>query len=121
MPPGPSDHSRNPVGPRGPASREEIPMPGALRYGDMHVCDKTTGTCPHVGGPVGPKPLNTSVFINGRPAAVVGDMVVCVGVPDRIVAGHASVTIGGRRAADASARSQHGGTFITYSGNVSIG
>jgi uncharacterized Zn-binding protein involved in type VI secretion len=94
-------------------------MAGALRFGDNHVCPQ--GSPPHVGGPVGPVPLITTVLINDRFAAVVGDAVVCIGPPDQIMAGHSTVMIGGRPAASSTGRTQHGGNFVTCSLDVEIG
>ncbi|WP_445767313.1 PAAR domain-containing protein [Rheinheimera sp.] len=54
----------------------------AARIGDMHVCPKTTGNVPHVGGPIIQGSAN--VFIGGMPAAKVGDKLVCIGPPDRV-------------------------------------
>lgn len=56
----------------------------------MHTCPMQTpafpSPIPHVGGPiVGPSVPN--VLIGKIPAAVVGDMCVCVGPPDTIVKG----------------------------------
>ncbi len=70
-------------------------MPAA-RVGDMHVCPMVTpGTppIPHVGGPIMP-PGSPTVFIGGQPAARMGDMATCVGPPDSIVKGSATVMIG---------------------------
>ncbi|HBX89380.1 MAG TPA: hypothetical protein DEG09_12295, partial [Marinilabiliaceae bacterium] len=54
-----------------------------------------TGYIPHVGGPVsGPGAPN--VLINGKPAALMGDMCVCTGPPDTIVQGCPGVTINGK-------------------------
>ena len=58
-------------------------MPPAARLTDMHTCPMQTPglpPIPHVGGPiVGPGVPN--VLIGKLPAAVVGDMCVCVGPP----------------------------------------
>lgn len=70
-------------------------MPAA-RVGDMHVCPMVTpGTppIPHVGGPILP-PGSPTVLIGGMPAARMGDMATCVGPPDSIVKGSATVMIG---------------------------
>lgn len=63
----------------------------------MHTCPMQTpafpSPIPHVGGPiVGPSVPN--VLIGKIPAAVVGDMCVCVGPPDTIVKGSSTVMIG---------------------------
>ena len=72
-------------------------MPPAARLTDMHTCPMQTPglpPIPHVGGPiVGPGVPN--VLIGKLPAAVVGDMCVCVGPPDSIVKGHGgSIVLG---------------------------
>jgi uncharacterized Zn-binding protein involved in type VI secretion len=100
-------------------------MPGALRMGDFHKCLKQNpnGT-PHVGGPGGGPvpPAATTVRINGRVALTVGDSAICVSpTPDSIVGGIASVRICGKPAADSTAKTDHGGTFESCSGNVNIG
>ena len=98
-------------------------MPPAARIMDMHVCPMATpGTppVPHVGGPItGPGVPN--VLIGGLPAAVVGDMAVCVGPPDVIVKGSATVLISGRPAARMGDMTAHGGTIVAGFPTVMIG
>jgi uncharacterized Zn-binding protein involved in type VI secretion len=88
-------------------------MPPAARLGDMHVCPmQTPGTppIPHVGGPItGPGVPN--VLIAKMPAAVVGDMCVCVGPPSTIVMGSTKVMIGKKPAARVGDSTAHGGTI----------
>ncbi|MBN2492834.1 MAG: PAAR domain-containing protein [Planctomycetes bacterium] len=92
----------------------------AARITDMHVCPMITVLVPHVGGPiVGPGVPN--VLIGGMPAAVVGDMVTCVGPPDAIVKGSATVLIGGRPAARMLDLTAHGGTIVSGFPTVLIG
>ncbi len=70
-------------------------MPAA-RVGDMHVCPMVTPgvpPIPHVGGPIMP-PGSPTVLIGGMPAARMGDMATCVGPPDSIIKGGATVMIG---------------------------
>jgi uncharacterized Zn-binding protein involved in type VI secretion len=95
-------------------------MPAAARASDMHVCPSTTGTVPHVGGPILPGG-NTTVLIGGMPAAVVGDNCVCSGPPDSITKGSATVTIGGKSAARMGDSTAHGGTIILGCPTVLIG
>jgi len=53
-------------------------MPAAARITDMHICPKVEpGPKPHVGGPV--VSGDNSVIIGRRPAARVGDSLVCIG------------------------------------------
>lgn len=95
-------------------------MPFAARITDMHVCPMVTGVVPHVGGPVLP-PGTPTVLIGGLPAACVGDMCVCVGPPDSIVAGSGTVLIGGKPAARMGDSTAHGGTIILGCFTVIIG
>jgi uncharacterized Zn-binding protein involved in type VI secretion len=98
-------------------------MPPAARLTDMHVCPMQTPAVvpiPHVGGPItGPGVPN--VLIGGMPAAVVGDMAVCVGPPDVIVKGSATVLISGRPAARMGDMTAHGGTIVVGFPTVMIG
>jgi len=98
-------------------------MPPAARLTDMHVCPMQTPAVvpiPHVGGPiVGPGVPN--VLIGGMPAAVVGDMAVCVGPPDVIVKGSATVLISGRPAARMGDTTAHGGSIVAGFPTVMIG
>jgi uncharacterized Zn-binding protein involved in type VI secretion len=95
-------------------------MPLAARVTDMHVCPMVTGTVPHVGGPVLP-PGAPTVFIGGMPAATIGDMCVCAGPPDSIVAGSGTVFIGGKPAARMGDSTAHGGQIILGCPTVNIG
>ncbi len=95
-------------------------MPPAARITDMHVCPMTTGTVPHVGGPVMP-PGAPTVLIGGLPAAAVGDMCTCTGPPDVIVAGSGTVLIGGKPAARLGDSTAHGGTIVAGCATVIIG
>ena len=73
----------------------------------MTVCPLVTGVVPHVGGPV-VGPGVPTVLIGMLPAAVVGDMVTCVGPPNTIVKGSATVMIGGKPAARLGDNCAHG-------------
>jgi uncharacterized Zn-binding protein involved in type VI secretion len=95
-------------------------MPPAARLTDMHVCPMTTGPVPHVGGPI-TGPGAPTVMIGGLPAAVLGDMAVCVGPPDTIIKGSATVMIGGKPAARMGDSCAHGGTIILGAPTVMIG
>lgn len=95
-------------------------MPPAARILDMHTCPMVTGTVPHVGGPILPPGVPT-VLIAGMPAAKVGDMVVCAGPPDTIVAGSSTVLIGGVPAARLGDSTAHGGVIVAGSPTVMIG
>ncbi|MEH6442657.1 MAG: PAAR domain-containing protein [Oceanospirillaceae bacterium] len=52
------------------------------------------------------------VLIGKMPAAGLGDMCVCVGPPDSIIKGSATVLIGGKPAACMGDSTAHGGTII---------
>lgn len=86
----------------------------------MHVCPMVTGVVPHVGGPI-VGPGAPTVLIGNMPAAVVGDMVTCVGPPDTIVKGSATVLIGGKPAARMGDSTAHGGTIVAGFPQVMIG
>ncbi|SCY15253.1 PAAR domain-containing protein [Desulfoluna spongiiphila] len=99
-------------------------MPPAARLTDMHTCPMQTpafpSPIPHVGGPVtGPGVPN--VMIGKMPASVVGDTCTCVGPPDAIVKGSATVMIGGRPAARVGDNTAHGGTIAMGCLTVMIG
>jgi uncharacterized Zn-binding protein involved in type VI secretion len=75
---------------------------------------------PHVGGPI-TGPGAPTVLIGGMPAAVMGDMCVCVGPPDTIVKGSATVLIGGKPAARMGDTTAHGGSIVLGCVTVMIG
>ncbi|MBK5187852.1 MAG: PAAR domain-containing protein [Gemmatimonadaceae bacterium] len=89
-------------------------MPPAARLNDNHICPFQTPAVvpiPHVGGPIiGPGVAN--VLIEGLPAAVVGDMCICVGPPAAIMNGSTGVLIAGRAAARLGDPTMHGGSII---------
>ena len=98
-------------------------MPPAARLGDMHVCPMVTPTpvpVPHVGGPI-IGPGMPTVLIGGMPAAVLGDMLTCVGPPDVIAQGSATVLIGGKPAARLGDLTAHGGVIVVGLPTVIIG
>lgn len=95
-------------------------MPAAARITDMHVCPMSTGPVPHVGGPILP-PGAPTVLIGGLPAAKVGDMCVCTGPPDSIVAGSGTVMIEGMPAARMGDSTAHGGNIVLGELTVMIG
>lgn len=95
----------------------------AARIGDMHVCPMVTPgvpPIPHVGGPIS-GPGCPTVLIGGMPAAVMGDMCVCVGPPDTIVLGSAGVFFGGKPAARMGDQCAHGGAITVGCPTVLIG
>ena len=95
----------------------------AARITDMHVCPMVTPglpPIPHVGGPV-TGPGCPTVLIGGMPAALMGDMCVCVGPPDSIILGSMGVLIGGKPAARMGDSCAHGGTIVAGLPTVLIG
>ena len=83
---------------------------------------QTPGTppIPHVGGPIS-GPCVPNVLIGSMPAATLGDMAVCVGPPDSIVKGSATVLIGGKPAARMGDTTAHGGSIVVGMPTVIIG
>lgn len=95
----------------------------AARLTDMHTCPMVTPgvpPIPHVGGPI-VGPGVPTVLIGGMPAAVLGDMVTCVGPPDTIAKGSATVLIGGKPAARMGDNTAHGGSIVLGCPTVLIG
>ena len=98
--------------------------PFAARLTDMHTCPMQTpavpSPIPHVGGPI-TGPGVPTVLIGKMPASVVGDVATCVGPPDTIVKGSATVMIGGRPAARMGDSTAHGGVISVGCPTVMIG
>lgn len=95
----------------------------AARVGDMHACPMVTPglpPVPHVGGPIMP-PGHPTVLIGGRPAATVTNMCTCVGPPDVITQGSASVFINNLPAARLGDMTAHGGSIVMGELTVLIG
>lgn len=59
---------------------------------DTHICPLVDGPKPHVGGKV--VMGSTTVFIEGFPAARMGDLIVEAGAPNPIAVGEPTVLIG---------------------------
>lgn len=98
-------------------------MPLAARITDMHVCPMLTPgvpPIPHVGGPI-TGPGAPTVLIGGLPAAKVGDLVVCVGPPDSVIAGSSTVFVCGVPAARMGDACAHGGKIVLGYPTVIIG
>jgi uncharacterized Zn-binding protein involved in type VI secretion len=98
-------------------------MPPAARLTDFHQCPlQNPGPVPvpHVGGPI-LGPCAPTVLIGGLPAAKVGDIALCVGPPDAIVKGSATVKIMGLPAARLGDKTAHGGTVMVGFPTVMIG
>jgi len=98
-------------------------MPPAARITDMHICNMQTPAVPpipHVGGPI-LGPGAPKVLIGGLPAAVVGDMCLCIGPPDSISKGSQTVQIMGKPAARLGDATAHGGKLLSMCPTVLIG
>ncbi len=98
-------------------------MPAAARLTDLHVCPMVTPgipPIPHVGGPI-TGPGVPTVLIGGLPAAVMGDLCVCVGPPDTIMKGSATVMINKMPAARMGDTTAHGGSISIGFPTVMIG
>jgi len=97
-------------------------MKPAARATDMHVCPMQTPAVPpipHVGGPL--LPLPCTVLIGNLPAATVGQLATCVGPPDSVVMGSATVLINSKPAARMGDSTAHGGTIVMGWPTVLIG
>jgi uncharacterized Zn-binding protein involved in type VI secretion len=92
----------------------------ASRLTDMHTCPATTGPVPHVGGPIS-GPCVPTVLIGSLPAAHITDMCVCVGPPDVIVKGSATVLIQSLMAVRIGDQTAHGGVIVAGIPTVLIG
>src|ERR1700722_7119766 len=95
----------------------------AARVTDMHVCPMVTPgvpPIPHVGGPI-IGPGAPTVLIGGLPAAVMGDNAVCVGPPDSIIKGSATVLICNKPVGRMGASTAHGGSIVLGYATVLIG
>jgi uncharacterized Zn-binding protein involved in type VI secretion len=95
-------------------------MPPAARLTDMHVCPMVTGVVPHVGGPI-TAPGQPTVLIGALPAARATDMATCVGPPDSIMKGSATVITGGLPQARIGDPTVHGGSIVLGCFTVIVG
>jgi uncharacterized Zn-binding protein involved in type VI secretion len=91
----------------------------AARITDFHACPMVTGLVPHVGGPVVLGAAN--VLTGSLPQARVGDTLVCVGPPDVVAMGSTGVFVNGRPAARLGDQTAHGGVIATGLFTVLIG
>lgn len=95
----------------------------AARITDMHTCMQMqpgVPPIPHVGGPI-IGPGAPTVLIGKMPAAVLGDNAVCVGPPDSLVKGSATVMICGKPAVRVGDTTAHGGSVVLGCPTVLIG
>lgn len=92
----------------------------AARVGDLHTCPMFDGPKPHVGGPIIP-PCAVTVLTVGIPQARVTDKATCVGPPDMIVKGSATVMVNNLPAARVMDMTVHGGVIVMGAPTVLIG
>lgn len=98
-------------------------MPPASRLLDNHVCPMVTPgvpPIPHVGGPIS-APGAPTVLTGSMPQSVMGDMAVCVGPPDSIIKGSATVLAMSKPAVRMGDNSAHGGVVVGCFPTVIIG
>ena len=94
-------------------------MPPASRITDMHTCPMVTGVVPHVGGPIA---LGCFTVLTGKlPQARATDLAVCVGPPDTIAKGSATVLVQKLMAARIGDLTAHGGVITLGMPTVIIG
>jgi uncharacterized Zn-binding protein involved in type VI secretion len=92
----------------------------AARTTDVHICPQVTVLVPHIGGPIIP-PCMPMVLVGNLPDARILDQATCVGPPDFIAQGEATVLIGGLPAARLFHATTHGGLIISGCPTVLIG
>ena len=92
----------------------------ASRLGDMHVCPIIIPfTPPHVGGPI--TMGSPDVITGSMPQARTTDICTCVGPPDAIAIGSATVLVNNLMAARIGDMTIHGGTIVGMCPTVLIG
>jgi uncharacterized Zn-binding protein involved in type VI secretion len=79
------------------------------------------GSTPHKGGKIMIQPVSKPVLIGGLQAATVGYICICMGPPDSIVKGSSSVLINGKPAARIGDDTAHGGKITEGESSVIIG
>ncbi|MEM9549659.1 MAG: PAAR domain-containing protein [Pseudomonadota bacterium] len=94
--------------------------PPAARITDTHVCGLVTGVVPHVGGPI-VSPAAPTVLIGKLPAAGMGSVAICVGPPDSVVKGSATVLVSKKPLARMGDTCAHGGTIVMGCPTVLVG
>lgn len=78
------------------------------------------GPKPHVGGPIA-GPCAGTVMAGGVPVAVVSDLATCIGPPDAVAVGSATVLVEGKAAARMGDMTGHGGVIVSGMPTVLIG
>ncbi|WP_171174969.1 PAAR domain-containing protein [Ruegeria sp. HKCCD8929] len=95
----------------------------AARLLDMHACPMVSPVVPpvpHVGGPIS-GPCVPTVLTCKMPQATITDMAICVGPPDTIVKGSATVLVSKKPAARITDTCAHGGMISAGAPTVMIG
>ena len=87
--------------------------------GAFHVCPGKNGYVPHVGGPT--LATSSNVFVSGLPVAAKGDKLVCVGPPDTIKGGSSSVFVNGKAVARLGDGTAHNGKIAVGNPTVLVG
>ena len=97
-------------------------MPPAARLTDMHTCPMVTPgvpPIPHVGGPI---VMGSPTVLTGKlPQARITDPCVCVGPPDTLVKGSATVLVNSLMAIRIGDLTVHGGVVVAGFPTVMIG
>lgn len=91
----------------------------AARLGDNHLCT-LPGPPPHMGGVIS-GPCAAAVTAGIPASAKLGDLAICVGPPDNVIQGSATVIIDGMPAARRSDATAHGGRIAQGLDTVEIG
>jgi uncharacterized Zn-binding protein involved in type VI secretion len=91
----------------------------AAFLGAFHSCPDFNGPQPHIGGPT--LAASPNVFVGGLPVARLSDKLVCVGPPDVIIVGSATVTANGLPVARLGDVTAHGGTISVGNPTVLVG
>jgi uncharacterized Zn-binding protein involved in type VI secretion len=96
-------------------------MPAAARVSDNHACPMVEpGPVPHVGGPIVPS-CAPQVLTGTQPQGRLSDLATCVGPPDVIAMGAATVLAHGLPAARMGDATAHGGAIAKGFPMVLIG
>ncbi len=95
-----------------------MPNPAAF-LGSLHLCPQVTGVVPHIGGPtIG---MAVTVIVGGPPAVNINNMSVCVGPPDKVAKGSATVMAAGNPMVRMGDPCGHGGTIVLGMPTIIIG
>ena len=96
-------------------------MAAAARVGDMHICPQFSGNTPHVGGPINPPGAPTVFIGGLAAACAGNPCTCAGGPPDAIKSGSSSVMIEGKPAARLGDSTTHGGKIMAGEFTVTIG